>query len=242
MDLDDLKMRYKILPFWVRMLCSALLPLLLGTYFYFDEVEPLQVALDEAKVEEDSARTKFEAARSRKDDIPKLKEQLAFTETEFAAAKTLLPDTFQIDDILHKTAALAQQHGVTIQMFEPNEATSAGTQETVRYKELPVTMNALGPFPNVARFYDAILHMDKIVHLRDILIIDRTKPESESPAGQSDAPPPRYVAAVAKLVVFRSFQLHEPDIELGPDGKPLPDSKKDKTKAPPASPTGGQPS
>lgn len=208
MDFDDLRQRYKILPVWIRVLCACTPALLFAGYLYLDKVDALSAQLDETRASESAERKRFEDARTKKGEIPKLEEQLQFIEGELSRAKDYLPDAFQVDDILNKTADLAREHGVTIRQFKPLGSKSAG--DAYKYQEQDIQLITFGEFPRTARFFDALLHLDKIIHVRRFHVVARANSDDEVAANavkaeEQDDPRSSFVVATADLVIFRSM-------------------------------------
>ena len=61
MGLDELKDKYRTFPMWARLAMAVIIGIAPGACSYFDEVEVIGNALQEAQGREDAARVKFEA-------------------------------------------------------------------------------------------------------------------------------------------------------------------------------------
>lgn len=136
-----------------------------GACKYMDEAELLNEDLERAYNARDAAKTKFEKARKQKANLPKLEEQLAFTEAELAKASDKLPDEFAMGKILQKTAMIAQDVGIELNLFQPGQESPAGT--VFKYVELPIALQMVGTYGQIATFFDRIVHLDMLVHIKD---------------------------------------------------------------------------
>lgn len=167
MDREELKQKYKILPLWARFALVGVVGLLPGLYKYFDEAEQLEADLVEVQGREVKARDAFELARQRKASLPKLEEQLAYTEDQLTKAKRMLPDQYIIEEILEKTATIAKSTGVTLTRFKPlPEVPHRGEQHS--YVELPIETEIEGDFRRTANFFDKIAHLESSIFIRKI--------------------------------------------------------------------------
>lgn len=183
MILDDIKLKYKGLPFWARALLMFITGLIPGIYYYLDEGQGFEDKLTEITTQETAARSEFENARQKKSDLPKLEEKLAFTEEQLNKAKRLLPDRYIIEDILEKTASIALKTNILLERFKPlNEI--GHESEGYRYVELPIETQVTGEYQNIATFFDRIAHLETTIFIRNITIT----PSSTNPTRTSERP------------------------------------------------------
>lgn len=183
MDLEELKERYKLLPLWVRFLIAGAIGLLPGAYVYYDEGDALQSQLDEVAGLEATARDKFESSRQQKANLPKLEEELAFTEEQLIKAKKKLPDSYRIEDVLQKAATIAKEVGVKLIAFDPGD--EIPHNDTYRYVEMPIKTELQGRFSQIAAFFDRIVHLENSIFVRKIEMAKyRIEATPEAGAGQ----------------------------------------------------------
>lgn len=166
MDLDDIKQRYKVLPLWARLTVAGIIGLIPGIYVLMDEGDGLDARRMTAETEENAARTEFEKARENKANLPKLEEQLAFTEEQLAKAKKRLPDSYRIEDILQKAATIAKDTGVKLNGFIPQDETQHC--DKARYIERPIKTEVEGRYSELVTFFDRIVHLDGSIFVQRI--------------------------------------------------------------------------
>ena len=168
METEELKERYKILPMWARLSVAALIGVLPAIYVYYDEGDGLQAELEQVTGEEEVARLKFEKAREKKTNVPKLEEKLAFTEEQLVKAKKKLPDNYRIEDVLQKAATIAKEVGVRFVSFDPgDEKRGLGDY---KYMEMPIATEIEGRFNQIAAFIDRVVHLEASVFVRNVAL------------------------------------------------------------------------
>jgi type IV pilus assembly protein PilO len=166
METEELKERYKVLPLWARLGIAALVGALPALYIYYEEGDVLAADLETVIQDEESARIKFEKAREKKTNVPKLEEQLAFTEEQLVKAKKKLPDSYRIEDVLQRAATIGKEVGVRFVSFDPGDE-KRGTGD-YRYMEMPIATEIDGTFNQIAAFMDRVVHLESSVFVRNI--------------------------------------------------------------------------
>jgi type IV pilus assembly protein PilO len=169
MDLDEIKERYKLLPIWTRLVLMLILGALPAGYIYLEEGEYLEGDLSAAENERNDARANFEGARTQKGNIQQLEEKLASTEQQLEVAKEKLPDSFLVEDLLQKIAAIGQESGVNFKSFKPEGEPKPGKGE-YKYMELPHDAVVAGQYNNIAAFLDRVAHLESTVFVKSIEI------------------------------------------------------------------------
>ena len=83
-------------------------------------------------------------------------------------AESALPDKFEIDRILEKISILTEDSGVRLLMFDPKSEQISDT--AFKYVELPIALKLRGNYKTVLTFLDTLVHLELLVHLRNISI------------------------------------------------------------------------
>jgi Tfp pilus assembly protein PilO len=164
--LGELRERYKLLPLAGRLLLVGALGLLPALYIYLDEGATLEEAQNSLQQQVEDARQKFTQASQKHSNLPKLEEQLQSTQQQLVQAKKKLPDTYQIELILEKVATLAKGNGVIMALFDPSEEVKH--QQPYPFVELPIVIEVLGSFDQVAHFLDQLVHLEGTIFLRSL--------------------------------------------------------------------------
>jgi Tfp pilus assembly protein PilO len=215
MGLDELKDKYRSFPIWARLMMAFIIGIAPGACSYFDEIEQIESGLLEAQMREAAARAKFEADRKTKGEIPKLEEQLVFTEGQLDKASKKLPESYLIESVLTLTATNAKQAGLTLTSFKPNCELKG--QSDFKFVERAISVTAAGKFQQLASFFDKMVHSEMMLFIREI-DIEPTASAGRDPSAAASLTP--YQAAELsrqnltlnasfKVVVFRAMKAEE---------------------------------
>ena len=82
---------------------------------------------------------------------------------QFEEALKILPDSKEIPSLLTNITRLGNESGLQFLLFNPQKERGRGF-----YKEIPVSIRVEGSYHNVARFFDAVGRMDRIVNILDV--------------------------------------------------------------------------
>ena len=148
----------------------------------------------EAQQAKDSANQKYQAAKKKTEDLPLLEERFTLVTEELRKAQEKLPNKFFMDDILHSTASTAKEAGIVLESFKPGQ--ESVIQGAHQYMELPIKLSISGKYPQTANFFDSIVNLKKIVHLRNISMTAQRKGDGKRSSVM--------VKTQVELIVFRS--------------------------------------
>jgi len=166
MDSEELISRYKLLPLWGRLVFGAFLGIIPAYYTYLDDGALLEEQLVQMEDQLGAVQRKFDREKKKRDKLPELEAKLAFTEQQLTESSKRLPDDFMMDDVLQESASIARDVGIDLQVFDPgNPIDGSGA---FKYKEMPIKLELTGSFQQIAGFFDRIVNMEKMVHVRDI--------------------------------------------------------------------------
>jgi type IV pilus assembly protein PilO len=137
--------------------------LLGGIGFYLHSMQSDQINLLTTEVQElQQSVQKHQAIAARQDE---LKGRLAALDEALKVALTLLPETREIPDLLTQISQLGMNAGLEFRLFKPEAEKTADF-----YAEVPVTLTILGKFHDVAKFFDHLSKLSRIVNVTDIKI------------------------------------------------------------------------
>jgi type IV pilus assembly protein PilO len=137
--------------------------LLAGIGYYLHSMHSAQIELLTAEVQElRQSVQKHQAIAARQDE---LQNQLAALDQALKAALTLLPETREIPDLLTQISQLGLNAGLEFRLFKPEAEKTADF-----YAEVPVTLTILGGFHDVAKFFEHLSKLPRIVNVTDIKI------------------------------------------------------------------------
>lgn len=166
--MEELKDKYRSLPFWARLLMALIIGILPGACSYLEEADVLESTLTSARESENTARSNFENNRKEKANIPKLEEELAYTEEQLEKAKKKLPEGYLVEDVLSLAASSAKSAGVMLRRFTPTCELKG--QGEFKYVEFPVNVQVSGKYQQIAAYLDKIVHAEMMIFVRGLTI------------------------------------------------------------------------
>ncbi len=199
-------------------------------YFYSEEVMRIEGEIEQVESQLNLAKKKHTRALKKKRDLPALKQKIVEASRKLAEIKVILPSDFNIDEVLREVASVAKELDVVIRRFDPSMnsgvsllpgdvvVTPDGPQPEAKpnkpqkvtekkYEEHPVKLEVEGTFIAVTKFYDSLLHLGYLVHLRDVeyktLENDNDKSLKVVKSGDSGIT----ISSNAKMIVFKSIGL-----------------------------------
>lgn len=217
---------------------------------FYEKFPDSQDRMTQAITARERAEQAFNKAKQQKDNLPRLALLLESTEFELKEASKKLPNEFKMDEILQKTSTLANNVGLFLEDFTPGKGEISG--DTFKYLTMPVKIQLTGAFDQVVRFYDQIVHLDLLVHIKNIkftpvndkqekevILYDSTLGAKASEKIASKTKQASYLVpklvATADMIIFRSLTDAEvleltKKVELKTEQKPTkPNSKEMKS-------------
>lgn len=228
MDSEELLSRYQLLPIPVRLLIAFVIGLLPAYYVYLEEGDGIETQLTEAKQRLSDIETKFEKERVKRNKLPELEAKLAFTEQQLKESAKRLPDNFFMNDVLQDTATIARDVGVELQVFDPGGAVAGG--DAFKYMEMPIDIEVVGRYSQIAGFYDRLANLEKMVHVRNVRLSPRTSSgkgpgaatgsegSETDPQAQRAARQDFRIVSTAAMVIYRAMTPAEEARLAAPPG------------------------
>ncbi len=196
MDIEELIDKYRNTKRQIRFGLVAMVALLPALNTWLEQGEVLDARKGQIQSELNDERQKYEAAKQKVAELPALMSKLTEIEDELTKAKQILPDRIEMENILAALGRLEKEVDVKIAKFTPG--VEYQPNPSIEYKELPVELVLQGQFPQIMRFFDRLVHMPNLTHIRNIQFStpskDSTKP-SENPALETSA----------KLILFKGI-------------------------------------
>lgn len=195
--LDELKERYKSLRPSTKYALLVVLGLAPAIWTYYEQGMGLTEQLSEANTAKDNANQKYQEAKKKTEDLPKLESRFTFVTEELRKAQEKLPNKFFMDDILYSTANAAKESGIKLESFKPGAEKQI--QGAHSYMELPIKLSISGRYSQVVNFFDTIVHLKKIVHVRNITMTAQRKANAGGKGSTVT------IKSAVDLIVFRSM-------------------------------------
>lgn len=165
--IEQLQEQIKGLPDWQKWLLPVLFSLfiLAGYYYLVHQPQASQIGELERKlgnIQEELIKSRKLAAR-----LPAFKAQLKELGFQLAALVNKLPDDKEIPELLVQISGLGMQTGLEFTLFKPT-----GEQRKDFYAEIPVEIEVFGGYHQVARFFDRISKLPRIVNITNLSMGD----------------------------------------------------------------------
>ena len=146
--------------------CCALV---IGAYYFMfyeslsTEVATLTNAIEGPK----GLRTQIAQKEGIARNLDKYREEVVKLDGELRKALAELPDKKEIPQLLTRVSDKARDAGLEIRLFKPQ-----AEQKKEFYSEVPVQLEVSGTFHQVATFFDEVGHLERIVNLEQIGMVD----------------------------------------------------------------------
>ncbi len=145
---------------------------LLGTFFAFIYT-PKTKEKATIKSELDKLQKQIDHAEKKKQDLEKLEAELDELQDQLIVALRLLPTTSEIPSLLKSITRLGNDSHLEFLLFSPERE----VPKEELYVEIPVSMEVMGGYHDVAMFFDKIGKMDRIVNIVDVSMVP-AKPDT----------------------------------------------------------------
>jgi type IV pilus assembly protein PilO len=140
-------------------------------YFYASQIRSDIVAKEAQLVRERQDIAKGRAAEKR---LVEFRAELAELETRFESLKAVVPEQRDVADMLRRIQTLATQSSLVVKAFRPQ----AVTNKTL-HQEWPMAIELDGTYHNLARFFDQVSKVPRIINVGSIGIKAKTERETE---------------------------------------------------------------
>lgn len=139
--------------------------LIVGLYIWLVYI-PKTGEIKTIKSELDRLETNIRIARVRANNLKRLEADLAKAEGDLKVAIKLLPTTSEIPSLLKNITKLGNDSNLEFLLFSPEKQVSKEF-----YVEIPVSIEVLGSYHDVAIFFDKVGKLDRIVNVVNVNMI-----------------------------------------------------------------------
>ena len=157
--ISKLRMMHRVLIF------AATVVLIIGLYIWLVYI-PKTGEITAIKSELDRLERNIEIARVRAKNLKRLEADLAEAQGDLKVAIKLLPTTSEIPSLLKNITKLGNDSNLEFLLFSPEKQVSKEF-----YVEIPVSIELLGSYHDVAIFFDKVGNLDRIVNVVDLNMI-----------------------------------------------------------------------
>jgi type IV pilus assembly protein PilO len=146
---------------WI--ICGLAVLLLAGLGYLLHSMQA--ESLETLRVDVEGLRQSVQKHRVIATRLDDLNARLAALDEALKVAITLLPETREIPELLTQISQLGLKAGLEFRLFKPEPEKPADF-----YAEVPVNLAIIGPFHDLARFFDHLSKLSRIVNVTDIKI------------------------------------------------------------------------
>jgi type IV pilus assembly protein PilO len=148
--------------------------ILLGLFYYMFYESKLE---ESSTLQEELTKLQAKHAEQKKviADLPKWRKENEELKVKFKELLKLLPNTKEIPSLLTNISYLAQDCGLEILLFQPQNEVVKGF-----YADIPVDMQVLGDYHNIGHFFDKVSKLKRIVNISDLTISTGKKKRTDS--------------------------------------------------------------
>ncbi len=148
--------RMMILAGWLVLIIAGFLFVL-----FFPKQEEYKTLLSTSQARD----AKLQEDRRIAADLPKFRAEYEKMQKQLEDALTELPNAREIPTLLTSISSLAKDNGLTVQRFRPGKENPKGF-----YAEVPVDLNLVGSFHEVAMFFNAVGSLSRIVNINNVVM------------------------------------------------------------------------
>jgi Tfp pilus assembly protein PilO len=155
-------------PWWIGALVGgglAIAVALLGYQLQIKTMHAQRASYDGQIVELQAKISRGLAAKAK---LPQFREEVALLEVQLDKLLRILPPRRDVQDVLRRFRALAEQEDFVLSEFRPG-----GEVEQEFYNEWPINVKIQGTYHSLARFFDRMSRFSRIFNV-DNLRIDRS--------------------------------------------------------------------
>lgn len=157
--ISKLRMMHRVLIF------AGTVVLIVGLYIWLVYI-PKTGEITTIKSELDRLERNIEIARVRAKNLKRLEADLVKAQGDLKVAIKLLPTTSEIPSLLKNITKLGNDSNLEFLLFSPEKQVSKEF-----YVEIPVSIELLGSYHDVAIFFDKVGNLDRIVNVVDLNMI-----------------------------------------------------------------------
>ncbi len=151
---------------WPRCAQAMLIVLLCGLILFLGYkfmIEPKRLELDQAKQEETTLRSTFEAKQKKVAALDAYRAQLQEMQESFGAMLRQLPNKSEVANLLNDISQTRLAAGLEEELFQP-----ANENNREFYAELPISMQVVGTYHQMGDFASRIAQLPRIVTLSNV--------------------------------------------------------------------------
>ncbi len=152
----------------------TLCTLIIGAGLWFDTQKQL-IELEDHQIKEIELKEEFKIKALRAAKLELYKEQLAEMNATFGALLRQLPEKTDVESLIVDVSQTGLASGLEVNKFKPSVEEKKGF-----YAELPITLEVIGSFHQMATFISGIAALPRIVTISDMKLEPAEKDPKDS--------------------------------------------------------------
>lgn len=155
--------KFNQVPLTQRVIALIILMVLLGGGFVMFVYQPEAERITRAESTLQDLEQKKQELALRNERKARIQAKIAALEQELLIVKEKLPESAEIPSLLQRIYNQANTAGLEIRNFKP-----MGPQQKPYYTEIPVSMELVGTYDELANFFYYVGRMTRIVNVKDL--------------------------------------------------------------------------
>lgn len=143
----------------------AFIVVLLIVYIWQIQI-PMKTEIDKLETAVADLRGKIQENDSKIKKLDELKAEVKNLQTRLVVLTEQLPPEWEVSGLLRQIQNLVNQSGLVLKLWKPD--TKRKLHSSGLYEEIPITVNLIGGYHNVASFFDRVSKLTRIVNIFDI--------------------------------------------------------------------------
>ena len=161
--LDPVVERFSKLPKPYRMAVVPAIVLVICALYYVLFYQGTAASLARLEDQRDKQQRRLNEARSAASNVEPFEKELANLELQLKEALRRLPDAKELPVLLVDITTLGKNAGLEVSMFRPLKERVSGF-----YAEVPIQLEFSGQYHDIARFFDRISKLPRIVNVGNL--------------------------------------------------------------------------
>lgn len=161
--MNDFIDKFNQVPMAQKVLLLFILLVGLAAGFWFLVYSPIQSDIESNKNQLSKLEQEQKRLERLKENQARMRAKIAELQQELLIAREKLPETAEIPSLLQRIHNQAKTAGLEIQSFEAMD-----TRPQQYYLEIPVNMELVGTFDELANFFQYVGRMTRIVNVKNL--------------------------------------------------------------------------
>jgi Tfp pilus assembly protein PilO len=150
---------------WVGALIGLILGFAGALLGYQMQIKPMHQERDRNNQQIVELQGKISRGLAAKAKLPQFREEVALLEVQLSKLLKILPPRRDVQDVLRRFRALAEQEDFVLSEFRPGQEVQKDF-----YNEWPISLRLQGTYHNLARFFDRMSRFSRIFNVDNLQI------------------------------------------------------------------------